>query len=113
MTLQDRMSRIAAVLDTNKAEDVESFDLTDTGYMVDGVVIGTAMADRHLSALLDFLRKALKGDEQFLNVDESDDWTVVDMGDILVHIMTAGAREKYHMEAFLQEFEAKRNQKAQ
>lgn len=108
MTLAERLKKIADILDANKAEAIETFDLTDSEYMADGVVVATAMADRHLYALLDFLKQDLKPDEQFLHVEESDEWIVVDMGDIIVHIMAESAREKYHLEDFLKEFEAKK-----
>ncbi len=109
MTLQERLDRIAAVLDRNKAEDIETFDLEESGYMANGVVIATALADRHLNALVDFIKEDLKpAGEQFLNADGNEEWIALDLGDILVHIMTKTAREKYHMEAFLEEFEAKK-----
>lgn len=108
MTIDERLKKIASILDQNKAEAIETFNLTNSEYMADGVVVATAMADRHLLALLDFLKKDLKPEEQFLHVDESDEWIVVDMGDIIVHIMNENAREKYHLEEFLKEFEAKK-----
>ena len=113
MTLEERLGKIAAILDQNKAEHIETFNLQDSEYMADGVVVATAMADRHLFALLDFLKKDLKPEEQFLHVEESDEWIVIDMGDIIVHIMSESAREKYHLEAFLKEFEAKKAAKKQ
>jgi ribosome-associated protein len=110
MTLKERLDKIAEILDRNKAEDVEVYDLSQSGYMADGVVIATALADRHLLALLDYLKKDLKPlGEQFLNADSSDDWIALDLGDILIHIMTTSARDKYHMEAFLEEFEARKS----
>ena len=111
MTIDERLNKIAGILDQNKAEDVETFNLTESEYIADGVVVATAMADRHLLALLDFLKKDLKPDEQFLHIEESDDWIVIDMGDIIVHLMSESAREKYHLESFLKEFEAKKASK--
>ncbi len=108
MTLKERLGKIAAILDQNKAEDIETFNLEASEYIADGVVVATAMADRHLFALLDFLKQDLKPDEQFLHVEESEEWIVVDLGDIIIHIMSASAREKYHLEEFLKEFEAKK-----
>ncbi len=59
--------------------------------------------------LVDEIKKTLKKEgEEILNVDDSDDWTIVDMGDILVHLMSAEYRKRYNLEEFLKEFEAKR-----
>ncbi len=104
MSLEERLETIASVLDKNKGEETQIFNLRDKGYMVDGVVISTAMAERHLNALLNFLKEDLKPEEEFLNVESSDEWVVIDLGDIIVHLMTQSAREKYHLENFLNEF---------
>ena len=104
MSLDDRLQKIQDILSNNKAEDIQKFNLLDKEYMVDGVVVATAMVDRHLDALLNFLKKELKKSESFLHIEQSDSWIVVDMGDILVHLMDKNAREKYHLEEFLQEF---------
>jgi ribosome-associated protein len=62
------------------------------------------MGQKHGFALLDELKKQLKPDEEFLFIDESDDWTVVDLGDILIHLMSEEYRAKYQLEEFLKEF---------
>ena len=109
--MQQRLDAIKATLDLNKAEAIETYDLAGTDYMVDGVVIATAMADKHLLALLDFVKKDHKETEQFLHVDISDEWIVIDMGDILVHLMTETARSKYHLEAFMEQFEKEKKKR--
>jgi len=52
MTIDERLERIAAVLDKNKAENVEQFNLESSEYIADGVVIATALNDRHIAALI-------------------------------------------------------------
>lgn len=109
MNIKERCQKIVALLDDKKAEDIEVFDLSDSGYFVDAVVVATSIASKHALMLVDEMKKALKKDgEIILNVDDSDDWTIVDMGDILVHLMSAEYRKKYDLEEFLREFEAKR-----
>ena len=109
LELKDRCQKIADLLDEKKAEDIEIFDLTDSGYFVDAVVVATSIASKHALMLVDEMKKNLKKDgEEILNVDDSDDWTIVDMGDILVHLMSAEYRKRYNLEEFLKEFEAKR-----
>jgi ribosome-associated protein len=46
-------------------------------------------------------KRDLKPAEKFNFVDESGDWVVVDLGDILIHIMTSEYRVKYDIESFL------------
>lgn len=103
MTLIKRLEKIQKILEDNKAEDVAFFDLSDTQYLVNGVVIATAMAQRHLDALSDFVRQEFSKKE-VLHVEKSDEWIVLDLADILVHVMTNDARQKYSLDTFLNEF---------
>ena len=99
--MKKRLDNIVEVLDTNKAEAIEVFDLSDKNYFVDYAIIASSLGARHTVALLDHLKKGIKPQENFNNVDESGDWVVVDLGDILIHIMTPEYRTKYDMETFL------------
>ncbi len=99
--MQTRIENITKVLDTNKAEGIEVFDLREKNYFVDYAIIASSLGARHTSALLDHLRKDLKSTEEFNHVDESGDWVVIDLGDILIHIMTPEYRVKYDLESFL------------
>ena len=99
--MQDRIRKITDVLDKNKAEGIELFDLRDRDYFVDYVIIASSIGARHTEALLDHLKRALKPQEQFLGTDESGEWIAVDLGDILIHIMTPEYRSRYDIEAFL------------
>ncbi len=99
--MQNRIEKITHVLDKNKAESIEVFDLREKNYFVDYAIIASSLSSRHTTALLDHLKNDLKPEENFNNVDESGDWIVVDLGDILIHIMTPEYRVKYDMETFL------------
>ena len=101
--MQNRIEKITEVLDKNKAEAIEVFDLREKNYFVDYAIIASSLGSRHTIALLDHLKNDLKPDETFNNVDESGDWIVIDLGDILIHIMTPEYRVKYDMETFLSE----------
>ncbi|ABB45030.1 Iojap-related protein [Sulfurimonas denitrificans DSM 1251] len=99
--MQNRIEKITDVLDKNKAENIEVFDLREKNYFVDYAIIASSLGSRHTSALLDHLKNELKPAEKFNAVDESSDWIVVDLGDVLIHIMTPEYRVKYDMESFL------------
>ncbi len=99
--MKDRIEKIVNVLDLNKAESIEVFDLSEKNYFVDFAIIASSLGSRHTVALLDHLKNGLKPAETFNHVDESGDWVVIDFGDILIHIMTPEYRVKYDMESFL------------
>lgn len=101
--MQERIEKITNILDQNKADNIEVFDLKEKNYFVDYAIIASSLGPKHTLALLDHLKNGLKPEEYFNNVDESGDWIVVDLGDILIHIMTPEYRVKYDMETFLSE----------
>ncbi|WP_331774492.1 nicotinate (nicotinamide) nucleotide adenylyltransferase [Sulfurospirillum sp. 1612] len=109
--MEKRIERIVSILDTNKAESIQTFDMSNKDYIVDAVVIATTLGERHGAALLETLKTELKDKgEIFLNIDESSDWAILDMGDILVHLMSPAYREKYNIEEFLTNRELELNQ---
>jgi len=100
--LNTRLENIKKILDDKKAENIEIIDLTSKDYVVDYVVIATTLNPKHGFALLNYLRTDLKPQgEEFLRVDEDDDWTIVDLGDIFIHLMSEKYRTKYSLEEFL------------
>jgi ribosome-associated protein len=108
--MNPRIEKISSILDMNKGENIEVFELIGSDYFADYVVIASSLGERHTIALLDHLKRGLKPEEQFLYVDESGDWVAIDLGDILIHILTPAYREKYNLESFLQEVSSRKNQ---
>lgn len=106
--MEQRLNTIASILDEKKAENIEKIDLSGKEYIVDGVVIATALNNKHSLSLIDVLKTELKPiGEEFIRIEEDGDWSIIDLGDILVHIMTEGHREKYNIEEFLENFKKK------
>ncbi len=106
--MNNRLETIKNVLDDKKAEDIEVIDLTSKDYIVDYVVIATTLNPKHAFALLNYLKTDLKPlGEDFLRVDDDENWTIVDLGDLFIHLMSKEYREKYSLEEFLSELETK------
>jgi len=99
--MTDRLEKISHVLDKNKAESIEVFDLSDKDYFVNAVVMATSLGAKHTEALLNHLKRELKPEEEFSGVEESGEWIAVDLGDVLIHIMTPENRAKYDIESLL------------
>jgi ribosome silencing factor RsfS/YbeB/iojap len=107
--MKERIVKIVNILDDKKALDIESFDTKESDYFTDAVVIATTMGEKHGYALLNELKSKLKPEEEFLAIEESDDWTVVDLGDILIHLMSEEYRAKYKLEEFLEKYGKREN----
>lgn len=100
--MNTRLENIKKILDDKKAENIEVIDLTSKDYIVDYVVIATTLNPKHGFALLNYLKTDLKPQgEEFLRVDEDDNWTVIDLGDVFIHLMSEKYRTKYSLEEFL------------
>ena len=106
--MNTRLENIKKILDDKKAENIEIIDLTSKDYLVDYVVIATTLNPKHGFALLNYLRTDLKPNgEEFLRVDEDDEWTIIDLGDMFIHLMSEKYRNKYSLEEFLSELVTK------
>jgi len=101
--MNQRIENIIDLLDEKKAENIQLFDMRDKDYFVDEVIIASTLNNKHGLALLDYLKKALKADESYLEIEPSDEWSVVDLGDVLIHLMTPEYRARYNIEEFLSE----------
>lgn len=101
--MQKRLDSIIALLDSKKAEDIMLFDLQNRNYITQFVIIATSLADKHSFALLDMLKTELKAQgEVFYSTDEeSGDWIIADLGEIMIHIFTENHRKKFNLEEFL------------
>lgn len=106
--MNNRLETIKNVLDDKKAENIEVIDLTSKDYIVDYVVIATTLNPKHAFALLNYLKTDLKPlGEDFIRVDDDENWTIVDLGDVFIHLMSEEYREKYSLEEFLSELKTK------
>ncbi|GGD31214.1 ribosomal silencing factor RsfS [Malaciobacter pacificus] len=104
--MDKRIEKIRDILDEKKAENIEIIDLKEKDYIVDYVVIATTLNAKHGIALLTYLKNDLKPlGEEFIRVEEDDNWTICDLGDVFIHLMSEGHREKYSLEEFLSELD--------
>jgi len=100
--MKNRIDSIVNILDSKKAENIQTFDMRGQDYFVEQVVIATTLGERHGSSLLVDLKRGLL-DETFLHIENENEWIVIDLGDVLVHLMTPEYRSRYNLEVFLAE----------
>ena len=106
--MEQRIEDIVKILGDKKATQIQSFDLREKNYIVDYVIIATTLNAKHSASLLDFLKEDLKPKgEEFLRVEEDDNWSVIDLGDIFIHLMNQEYRQKYSLEDFLDKLDKK------
>ncbi len=101
-------------LDDGKAENLTVLDIREKSSMADMIVIGTGTSSRHVMALAHNLVTELKKqDIRPLNDCHRGEgcWAVVDLGDIIIHLFTADARQEYNLEELWSEPKSKRTRK--
>jgi len=100
--MNNTIDQIIKFLDEKKAENIQLFDMRDRDYIVDDVIIATTLNPKHGLSLVDHLKKEIKNmGEKILEIEESDEWSVIDLGDLLIHLMSPEYRTKYNLEEFL------------
>lgn len=88
-------------LDDNKAVNVATLDVRGKTSITDYMVVATATSTRHAKALCDHVIEDLKKlgeNPQGVEGQTGSDWVLLDLGDVVVHVMTGQAREYYQLE---------------
>lgn len=91
----------ARIIDDKKAEQVVVLDVRRTSSLVDYIIIATALSRPHLEALEHHIEHELDRSGVSLHRrcrPQTDHWRVLDFGGLMVHLMTAEARELYDLE---------------
>lgn len=92
---------VISALEDIKADDIQAFDVTHITAMFDRVIIASANSGRQLRALAHNVQdkaRALGWRVAGIEGEDSGDWVLVDLGDIIVHIMQPAVRVHYNLE---------------
>mgnify|MGYP001038291713 FL=1 len=99
-----RLATIVAALEAKKAEDLVVLDLQALAYpLCDYFVIATAESDRQAQAMADAILEEIKKQEgclptYHLEGYEYGHWVLLDLGDVVVHILQPEARSYYRLD---------------
>ncbi len=97
-----KLQRIVVdALEDVKAQDIRVFNTTDLTDLFDRVIIATGTSNRQTRALAAHVRdKAKEAGGNVISVEGTDtgEWVLVDLGDIVVHVMQPAIRTYYNLE---------------
>jgi ribosome-associated protein len=101
MDLRAKQRVVVEALEDVKGYDILVFNTARLPTMFERVVIATGDSNRQLKALADRVQERVR--EQGASVvgvegESSGEWVLVDLGDVVVHIMHPTVREFYNLE---------------
>lgn len=88
-------------LDSMKAKDISRLDVRDLTTVTDCMIVASGTSNRHVKALADSVaEKAREAGHKPTGVEGEDggEWVLLDIGDVLVHVMLPRVREFYNLE---------------
>jgi len=89
-------------LEDLKAEDIVELDVTDKTSVTDCIIVATGTSSRHVKSLANnVVIDAKHAGMQPLGVEgeAEGEWVLVDLGDVIVHVMQKHVREFYDIES--------------
>jgi ribosome-associated protein len=101
MDIRKLQKAVVAALEDIKARDIEVYDVRHLTSFFDRVVVASADSTRQTKALVNHLRdRARDAGASIVGVEgeDSGEWVLVDLGDIIVHIMQPAVRSHYNLE---------------
>ncbi|NOQ87803.1 MAG: ribosome silencing factor [Gammaproteobacteria bacterium] len=115
MTIDELKQLTMDALEGLKAEDITVLDVRDKTTVTDWVYIATGSSSRHVKSIANSVVVAAKqADRPPLGVEgeAEGEWVLVDLGDVIVHVMQRQVREFYDLESLwsVEEIEKRREQ---
>ena len=101
MTLAKLVKTVVAALEEIKARDIEVLDVRKISTLFDRMIIASGDSSRQTKAIANNVAEKVKaagGSVYGLEGEETGEWILVDLGDVLVHVMQSAARAHYNLE---------------
>lgn len=101
METESLLQIVLSALDSLKAKDVTIIDVRGKTSITDIMVIASGTSDRHVKAMAEHLTFAAKqAGVTPLGVEGAQfgDWVLVDLNDVVVHVMLPRVRDFYNLE---------------
>lgn len=101
MELEQLKTLVVSKLEDMKAQDIRVIDVRGRSPVTDMLVIASGNSTRHVKALAQSVELAAKEAGVVpLGVEGTQDaeWVLVDLNDIILHVMLPGTRDFYNLE---------------
>ncbi len=92
---------VVAALDDGKGQNIIKLDVRRMTSVTDFMVVASGTSSRHVQALIeDVSQRAKEADHRPIGVEgeEGGEWVLLDLSDVLVHVMLPKVRQFYNLE---------------
>ncbi len=101
LTADELKQLVLTALENLKAKDIVVLDVKGKSSFTDIMIVASGTSDRHLKAMANAIRvDAKEAGNPPLSTEGEDtrNWVLVDLGDVVVHLMRPEVREMYEIE---------------
>jgi ribosome-associated protein len=101
MDIKKLQTVVVDALEDVKGQDIVLFDTTNLTSLFDRIAVVSGTSNRQTKALAASVRDKVKeagGDVVGLEGEDTGEWVLVDLGDMIVHIMQPAIRQYYRLE---------------
>ena len=102
-TMEEKAREIAKLMEDGKGNDVTLLDISGLNSWTDYFVIVTVTSSAHWQGLYKQVKDYVKENDLEIHLTnrkspDGDDWNLIDIGPIVVHLMSEAARSFYDLE---------------
>ena len=101
MNSEQLSALVVDALDDVKAQDIVKLDVSDMTPVTDYMIVASGTSNRHVKALVDNVaEKAKEAGCRPIGIEgeEVGEWVLIDLGDVVVHVMLPDIRLYYELE---------------
>ncbi len=101
MNADQLVTLATAALADMKAQQIITLDVTNMTSIADRLVVASGTSSRHVKSLAEHVvERAKEAGARPLGIegDQDTEWVLIDLGDVVVHVMTPATRQYYDLE---------------
>lgn len=101
MNIEAKIKLVVGALEDIKARDISVLDTSKLTSLFERMVIATGDSNRQTRALASHVREKIKEVGEHvggMEGEDTGDWVLLDLGDVIVHVMQAATRSHYNLE---------------
>lgn len=101
MQTDELLKVVQETLDERKGINITTIDVRGKTSVTDYMILATGSSERHVKSLCDYVVEKVKA-QGFkplgMEGGVGSDWVLLDLGDVVLHVMTMQTREFYQLE---------------